>query len=141
MRFCFVKYAAVLCLALLINCSSAFALSASDQEARDAALRWLAMLDAGQYGKAYQARPPRLKAGGSEQQFIQWARFKRYPLGRARSRQFLKVVHTHQILGSPDGNYQIMAFKSSFDRKVNAAEMVVVTSETGHWQVSGYRVY
>ena len=104
------KYAALLCLALFVNCSGAFALSASDQEAHGAALNWLAMLDAGQYGKAYLARPPRLRAGGTEEQFIRWARFKRYPLGRATSRQFLKVVQTHQILGSPDGDYQIMGF-------------------------------
>src|SRR6266702_4407546 len=115
------------CFALFVSCSGVFALSASDQEARDAALSWLAMVDAGQYAKAYVARPPRIKSGGTEEQFIRGMRAWRYPLGRPRSREFLKVVHKHQLLGSPDGDYQLIGFKTSFEHKATAAEAVVVT--------------
>jgi Protein of unknown function (DUF4019) len=136
-----VKRAALVCFSLMIGWSGAFALSASDQEARDAALSWTAMVDAAHYGKAYLARAPRVNMGVTEERFIEAMHARRYPFGRALSRQFLKVIHTHQILGSPDGDYQLIGFKSSFEHKAKAGEMVVVTKETGHWQVSGYRIY
>ena len=65
-------------------------------------------------------------------------RARRFPLGHAKTRQFLKITHTRRLNGAPDGDYQLIAFKTSFERKAVALEEVVLTSETGHWQVSGY---
>jgi hypothetical protein len=117
------------------------AISADDQAARDTALHWLALLDAHQYGQAFDAQPPRIQTGSIRENFIKWMQGRRTPLGGAHSRSFLKVVHTHKLAGAPDGDYQQIGFKTSFERKAEAVEAVVVTRETGHWQVSGYRIY
>jgi hypothetical protein len=117
------------------------AISADDQAARDTALHWLALLDAHQYGQAFDAQPSRIRTGSIRENFIKWMQGRRTPLGRPRSRSFLKVVHTHKLLGSPDGDYQQIGFKASFEHKAEAVEAVVVTRETGRWQVSGYRIY
>ena len=42
---------------------------------------------------------------------------------------------------APDGDYIVIYFKTSYERKVAGAESVTLSSETGHWQVSGYHIY
>jgi Protein of unknown function (DUF4019) len=90
------------------------------------------LLDTHQYGQAFDAQPARIRAGGIRENFIKWMQGRRAPLGRLRSRSFFKAVHTHSLIGSPDGDYQTIGFKTSFERKDHAAEAVVVTKETGH---------
>ena len=116
------------------------AISPDDQAARQAAFDWLALVDAGHYAKAYESYPPRVRTERGEQRSLDWFRTRRLPLGRTRSRTFLRVNHTHTLIGAPDGNYQQIVFKTSFDRKANGAEGLVVTKETGRWQVSGYGI-
>src|SRR2546430_17141697 len=111
-----------LCLAFCPACSAVLGISESDQAARNTALNWLAMVDAGEYVKAWTAYPPRIKSGGLQQAFLGRMRERRFPLGHPRSRKFMKVTHTHRLNGAPDGDYQIIAFKSSFDRKATAVE-------------------
>ena len=131
-----------LSLTLLISSATTVpaALSASDQNARQTALRWLTSVDVGNYGAAYEQQPPRIRAAKMKEQFVKWMLVRRAPLGYARARNFLRVVHTHKLIGAPDGDYQKMLFKTSFEKKPLGLEMIVLTSETGHWQVSGYAV-
>jgi hypothetical protein len=127
---------------LFVGVSSATAISADDQVARDTALRWLTLVDTGHYTQAFNEQTPRTKTiSMGRDYFVKWMEVQRAPLGRARSRSFLKVVHTHRMQSSPDGDYQQIAFKTSFDRKAIAVEMMVLSRERGHWQVSGYRLY
>jgi hypothetical protein len=128
-------------LSLVVCYSFASAASETDSQAREAALQWLAMIDAGQYTKAYHAVVPRLRNSGSEEQWNRWLRFHRAPLGRAQARQFLRVQHTHTALGLPDGNYMEIGFKTSFEHKAVGAEWVRLSSEAGRWQVCNYRIY
>jgi len=39
------------------------------------------------------------------------------------------------------GQYQLIFFKTSFERKGVAAEAIVLTSETDSWQVFDYKFY
>ena len=104
--------------------------------------RWLNLVDTSHYGQAFDEQAARIKiASLGRDHFVKWMEGRRTPLGRALTRSFLKVVHTHKLEASPDGDYQKIAFKTSFERKADAVEAVVVTKETGHWQVSGYRLY
>lgn len=135
-------------LALCITVASFFiaptvgAISADDQAARDTALRWVILIDSGHYGQAFEQQAPRIKAGSMGKDFfVKWMNTRRVPVGRARTRAFLKVVHYHKAIGWPDGDYQQIAFKTSFDHKAAAVESVVLTKETGHWQPASYKLY
>jgi hypothetical protein len=71
---------------------------------------------------------PRISAGGGgEDRFVSWMKARRLPLGRPRTRAFYRVTHTHKLIGAPDGNYQLILFKTSFERKGVAAEAIVLT--------------
>ena len=129
------------CLLIVLEFApNAKAISTDDQAARDAAVQWLNLLDAHQYNQAWDAQPPRIRAGIREN-FIRFMQSRRAPLGRARSRSFLKVTRTNKLIGAPDGNYEKIGFKTSFERKADSVEGVIVTKETGHWQVSGYKIF
>ena len=116
-------------------------ISPSDQDARAAAVDWLALLDAGKYQQAYDERPPRLKSDVFKPNFLATMQSRRAPLGKAKSRAFLRVSYSKTLIGAPDGSYGFIYFKSSFEHKAHGIEKVIVTGETGHWQVSGYNIY
>src|SRR3954468_10321684 len=83
------------------------AISADDQAAREAALRWLALIDSGHFHQAFEEQPARLKAASlGVDHFIKWMQTRRVPIGRARTRAFYKVSAYHNANGWPDGNYQ-----------------------------------
>ena len=115
------------------------ALASGDQSARAAALQWLGLIDSGHYRQAFEEWPPRLKAASNGvDYFIKWMQTRRRPLGRTRTRAFYKLSAYHNANGWPDGNYQQIDFKSSFEHKGLGLERVIMTKETGQWQVGNY---
>jgi hypothetical protein len=126
---------------MLLSANYAFAISADDQAARNAALQCLGLLDSGRYAEGYRQFPPRVLAGGKEAQFVSYCKARRFPMGHPIKRSFFRVTHTHKLMGAPDGNYEIILFRTKFERKADGAEGLVLTNETGRWQVSGYKVY
>ena len=128
---------------LLLTCFAlsepAQAISSDDLSAREAALQWLALVDSGHYRQAFEEQPQRIKAASmGVDYFVKWMETRRIPVGRARTRVFYKVAAYHSAKGWPDGNYQQITFKTSFDRKAAGWERVILTKETGRWQVGNY---
>jgi hypothetical protein len=109
-----------------------------DLTARAVAQAWLALVDSGQYGKAYDQYAARIKIAVSRERAISSWAGRRGPLGPVVSRQIVSSVFTHTLKGAPDGTYEILHYRTSFQRKANAWEEVVVTKESGNWEVSGY---
>jgi hypothetical protein len=87
--------------------------------------------------------PARIRAGGDalEKQWLGSYRARRTPLGRMLSRKFAKAYFGRTLQGAPDGYYEFLYYNTSFQHKAQAAEHVVLTKESGHWQVSGYRIH
>ena len=112
-----------------------------EKEARTAALEWLAFIDAGDYARAYAEEPARLRAAITEGQFIRSMKSRRAPFGRVLSRKFIGAAFTSKLTGSPDGRYESVLFRTSFEHKMLAAERVIMTHEDDHWRVVDYRVY
>ncbi len=123
---------------LLLAASHAKALSASDQQARDVATTFLALVDAGRYEHAFHTYTARVRNSDKLEDFKRRMTGRRAPLGRPVSRAFYKVTSLHELPGAPDGSYQRLIFKTQFTRKAAAFEGVIVTHESGHWEVSGY---
>ena len=116
--------------------------TSDDQPTRDEAVRWLRLMDAGQYRQAYEEQPPRVKAASAGRDyFVRWMRTRRVPLGRVRSRSFYNRLYYHNAIGQPDGNYVRIYFKTSFERKAAGWEKVILTKETGRWQPAKYNLF
>ena len=46
-----------------------------------------------------------------------------------------------KLVGLPDGDYESVLFKSTFENKSVAAERVILTRESDRWHVIDYRIY
>ena len=54
---------------------------------------------------------------------------------------FIGAAFTQKLTGSPDGRYESILFRTSFEHKAVAAERVILTQESHQWRVVDYRVY
>lgn len=140
----------VVCLCCLAVPGCAFQRSASkslaekkarEKETRAVALEWLALVDAANYPAAYAMEPARLRKITTEEQFIRSMEGRRAPFGRVLSRSFIGAAFTRKLTGSPDGRYESILFRTSFENKKLAAERVILSHESGQWLVVDYRVY
>ena len=112
-----------------------------EKEARAAALEWLALVDAGDYAQAYAQEPARLRAANTEEQFVRSMEGRRVPFGRVLSRSFIGAAFTRKLTGSPDGRYESILFRTTFENKKLAAERLILSHESGKWRAIDYRVY
>jgi hypothetical protein len=104
-------------------------------------LDWLALIDAGDYPRAYAGEPARLRAATTLDQFTRSMEGRRAPFGQVLSRKFIGAAFTSKLTGSPDGRYESILFRTSFDHKKLAAERVIMTHDDEQWRVVDYRVY
>jgi hypothetical protein len=114
---------------------------AREKDARAAALYWLQLVDAGNYAQAYETEPARLRASTTDAQFARSMEGRRAPFGRVLSRKFIGAAFTRKLTGSPDGRYESILFRTSFQHKALAAERVILAHESSQWRVVDYRVY
>ncbi|MDP9099846.1 MAG: DUF4019 domain-containing protein [Verrucomicrobiota bacterium] len=112
-----------------------------EKEARASAGVWLAAIDSADYAAAYAAEPARLRAATTEEQFVRSMQGRRQPFGRVLSRNFIGAAYTRKLTGAPDGHYESILFKTSFENKKLAAERVILSRESNGWKVVDYRVY
>ena len=112
-----------------------------EKETRVAALHWLHLVDAGDYPQAYEEEPARLRASTTDSQFIRSMEGRRAPFGRVLSRKFIGAAFTRKLTGSPDGRYESILFRTSFEHKALAAERVILAHEGRRWRGVDYRVY
>jgi len=114
---------------------------ARETEARTAAMHWLQLVDAGDYAQAYEEEPARLRAATTQAQFNRSMEGRRAPFGKVLSRKFIGAAFTKKLTGSPDGHYESILFRTSFEHKAVAAERVILSHESDRWRVVDYRVY
>jgi hypothetical protein len=138
----------VLFLFLLQGCAFHHSVSKSlaekrvrEKEARAAALEWLVLIDAADYQQAYESEPARLRAAATQGQFIRSMEGRRAPFGKVLARSFIGAAFTRKLTGSPDGSYESILFRTSFENKKLAAERVILGQEAGQWRVVDYRLY
>jgi hypothetical protein len=112
-----------------------------EKETRAAALQWLALVDASDYPAAYKLEPARLRAATTLEQFVRSMEGRRAPFGQVLSRSFIGAAFTRKLTGSPDGRYESILFRTSFQQKAVAAERVILSYESGRWRVVDYRLY
>jgi hypothetical protein len=113
-----------------------------DPEAVAAGNRWFPVFDSGDYKTAWHLMTKRVQRGGAvnEEQFTAWARARRAPLGRVLRRELMWARFSNTLPAAPDGNYEFLRYKTSFQNKAQAEEELTLTKESGHWEVSGYHV-
>ena len=65
----------------------------------------------------------------------------RKPLGNMISRKVQSKIYTASLPGAPDGEYVVIEFVTSFEKKKSAIETITsMLDRDGKWRVSGYYI-
>jgi hypothetical protein len=110
-----------------------------DKDTIEAAQKWLALLDAGKVGAAWDASSAHLKSVVTRQKWVTDIGKVRKPFGKLRTRKAEKFARAHSLPGAPDGDYAIVEFESVYANGKQATEQVIWMFEADSvWRVSGY---
>jgi hypothetical protein len=114
---------------------------AHEEVARSTAMRWLELLDHGDYAEAFEWKAQDFRMAQTQAQFVRYMQARRAPFGQALGRKFIGAVNTHKIVGVPEGNYFSVLFKTQFEKKSETAERVILVQQEVGWRVLEYRIY
>ena len=112
-----------------------------DKEAIEASRDWLALLDAGKFGVAWDGAAPYLKSVVTRQKWIAGLTDARKPFGKLKQRKPVRFARSHSMPGAPDGDYSIIEFESEFaSGKVASEHIIWMLGDKQDWHVSGYYI-
>ena len=116
----------------------ALALTKNDELARDAAIQWLQLVDAGRFEEA-------ASQGSTEvRSFDQWRDYfttHRAPPGHLHKRELFELNHRPTFPGAFQvRKYYVLRFKTSFEHKSAAGEEIVLTKIGCCWEVFAYTI-
>jgi hypothetical protein len=127
---------------LVVSFSAAQQSSAQDanvKAATKAAQDWLAVVDAGDYGKSWDEASEFFQKRVTKQQWEQMVSQVRTPVGKLQSRQFKSAAETVPP-GAPPGKYVTLQFNTKFATVGDAVETLFLMLDNGKWKVAGYFV-
>ena len=114
---------------------------ADEDAARTASLKWLKLLDDGDYEEAFEWEAQDFRMTRTQNQFVRYMQARRAPFGRTLSRKFIGAASIHKFVGVPEGNYESIIFKTAFEKKSPTAERVILVKQSVGWRVIDYRIY
>ncbi len=130
----------ILVIALILNIGAAFAASQASKAAK-VAKAWLKLVDEGKYAQSWDETSQYFKKTVTKEQWQQQLTAVRKPLGKVISRKLISQQYKTSLAGAPDGEYEVITLKTSFENKKSATEVVVPILENDKtWFVSGYYI-
>jgi hypothetical protein len=107
-------------------------------EAQQAARAWLAIADKLDADASYRAASPKFRSVLTPERWRDAMRLVRTPLGAMEQRSVAGTEFATRLKGQPDGEYALIAFRTSWAKKAVGRELVSVERVQGRWQVVGY---
>jgi len=109
--------------------------------AQVAAESWVALVDQGQYAASWQNAAASFRAAVPQEKWEQAVGAARGPFGGLKSRSLKSNTATRTLPGAPDGDYVVILFNTTFEKKAAATETITVAHDPdGQWRVIGYFV-
>jgi hypothetical protein len=130
----------VLSLALVVLSTPVISAHAKTPEdlAKQSAKEWLELTDAGKYGQSWEKAAKLFKSSVTKKQWDAKIKAAREPLGKVISRELQNATYAKQLPGVPDGEYVVIQYNTSFEKKKSAIETVTPMLDGTSWKVSGY---
>lgn len=108
--------------------------------AENAAVDWLALVDAMQYEASWNEAAALFKGHVSTSDWLKAITAARNPLGGVVARNLISATYATNLPGAPDGEYVVLVFQTIFQNKAQAVETVTPMLDGNEWRVSGYYV-
>lgn len=113
----------------------------AEETAVAAADAWLELVDAGKYEESWGESADLFQKALDKAGWGKQLSAARAPLGEVVSRTVKSTQYSTSLPGAPDGEYVVIQYDTSFDRKKSAVETITPMKETdGTWRVSGYYI-
>jgi hypothetical protein len=111
----------------------------AEAAATASAVAWLKLVDGQEYAASWNEASSLFRAAVEAERWPAMVGAIRGTMGRNVSREVESARFASSMPGAPDGEYVVIRFRSSFERKKTAVETVTPMKETnGQWRVSGY---
>jgi hypothetical protein len=114
---------------------------ANEDAARSVGLKWLQLLDQGDYKAAFEWEAQDFRIYRTQGQFARYMQARRAPFGRALARTCIGAAHLEKFVGAPEGSYESVVFKTAFEHKSPTAERVILLKQPIGWRVMDYHIY
>lgn len=114
------------------------AIAADDAHSEQAALDWLALVDARQWEESWEATGEMFQSEVTAAQWAETGTTVRDPLGAVQSREVETLQQTENLHGVTEGDYVVIQFSTAFAKAPNAVETVILRAEDGALKVVGY---
>ncbi len=125
----------------VVLCQAVVADQAAEKAAVEAATQWVALVDQGKYAQSWDNAAGYFKGAVKKDQWEASLSAGRKPLGRIISRKLKAKQYTTTLPGAPDGQYVVIQYETSFERKSSAIETITPMREKdGKWRVAGYYI-
>lgn len=108
--------------------------AAADAELLKAANDWLTLVDDYRWTEAYDATSKSFRELNTLQKWTEVGGKVQPQLGKVLTRNHL----SNEFVPAPPYGYQMLKFKSSFERKSDTVETLTLVEEDGKWKVTGY---
>ncbi|MBI4845710.1 MAG: DUF4019 domain-containing protein [Candidatus Omnitrophica bacterium] len=106
-----------------------------------AAIEWLNLIDNEKFFESWERAAPIFKDSVDNQTWHNSLKHTSLIFGKVLSREIISQEYETTLPGAPDGEYFIMQFKTSFEKKEEAIETIVpMLDKDGLWKVSGYYI-
>jgi tetratricopeptide (TPR) repeat protein len=114
---------------------------AETKKALVVARKWLALLDEGKYAESWDESAALFRKTITKKKWTATIKGIRTSLGKFESRAKLEADYRTSLPGTPDGEYVVITFKTTYANKKAAVETVTpMKDKDGKWRVSGYYI-
>ena len=132
---------AILFLTLFLVASNVLVAQDSEDKARFAAEQWIVLVDDGQYDQSWKEAAKAFQDTISSSDWEKKVSAQRTQLGSKESRKLKEIKSTNAAKGLPAGQYVLVRYQSSYEKKKAALETITAVREgDGQWRVIAYEI-
>ncbi len=130
------------CIALVLaTFLPTYANEQAEKKAVAASMEWLKLVDNGRYEASWDSSSVLFKRAVGKEQWKRQVSAVRAPMGKVTGRKLRSKHYATSLPGAPDGEYVVIQYETSFEKKRSAIETVTpMLDEDGTWRVSGYYI-
>lgn len=121
-------------LGLFSSCGDVVELTAEKREAAD---RYLTLLDRGRYAEVWNQSASIFQETVTVEDWISQVSRLKEPLGKAKTRRQRDAIGQQDPLNHPPGDYVLINFETGFEND-DVLETLVLYKERGDWLLAGY---
>ena len=109
--------------------------------AEKSAKKWLNLIDRAEYRESWLEAAAYFQNNVTRQEWQRTIEGVRQPLGNLLFREVASIQYATTLPGSPDGEYVVIQYNTSFENKELAVETVTPMLERdGEWKAAGYYI-